>query len=194
MLAVAERLDPEVAWRQGLAESLPYDAASFDVVVSQFGLMFFGDRIGAVSEMLRVLVPGGRLAVAVWDSLENSEAYQLEVGLLESRAGSEAANALRAPFVLGDKSELSALFKRAGAETFEILTRNGKARFPSIRSMVEADLRGWLPVMGVVLPNVLIEDILNDAEKVLRDYVTESGHVEFDSPAHIVVVQARPEE
>lgn len=190
MLAVAERLDPEVAWRQGLAESLPYDAASFDVVVSQFGLMFFRDRVGAIREMLRVLVPGGRLAVAVWDSLDSSEAYPLEVDLLEGRAGSEAADALRAPFILGDKTELSALFRSAGAETVEISTRHGTARFPSIRTMVEADLRGWLPVMGVTLPDDLIEDVLDDAERVLRDYVTETGNVEFDSPAHIVTAQA----
>jgi SAM-dependent methyltransferase len=190
MLAVAERLDPGVAWTQGLAESLPYDAASFDAVVSQFGLMFFADRVGAIREMLRVLAPGGRLTVAVWDSLENSEAYPLEVDLLEGRAGRDAADALRAPFVLGDKSELSAMFRSAGAVTVDISTRHGKARFPSIRTMVEADLRGWLPVMGVTLPDELIEDILNDAERVLSGYVTETGNVEFDSPAHIVTARA----
>jgi ubiquinone/menaquinone biosynthesis C-methylase UbiE len=167
MLAVAERLDPGVDWRQGLAESLPYETASFDAVVSQFGLMFFRDRAGAIREMLRVLAPGGRLAVAVWDSLENSDAYPLEVALLERRAGSEAADALRAPFALGDKTELLAMFRSAGAESVAISTRHGTARFPSIRTMVEADLRGWLPVMGVVLPEDLVENILNDAEQVM---------------------------
>jgi len=190
MLAVAERLDPSVGWRQGLAESLPYEAASFDAVVSQFGLMFFRDRVGAIREMLRVLAPGGRLAVAVWDSLENSEAYLREIALLERRAGSAAADALRAPFVLGDKTELLAMFRSAGAESVEISTRHGTARFPSIRMMVEADLRGWLPVMGVVLPDDLVENILNDAEQVLSGYVTETGNIEFDSPAHIVTMQA----
>lgn len=41
MLTVAQALDPSVDWRQGLAESLPFEDAAFDVVVSQFGLMFF---------------------------------------------------------------------------------------------------------------------------------------------------------
>ena len=44
--------------------------------------------------------------------------------------------------------------------------------------------------MGVTLPDDLIDDILDDAERVLRDYVTETGNVEFDSPAHIVTAQA----
>jgi ubiquinone/menaquinone biosynthesis C-methylase UbiE len=65
MLAVAKELAPSIAWQQGLAESLPYEDASFDVVVSQFGLMFFRDRLGAIREMLRILAPGGRLAGSV---------------------------------------------------------------------------------------------------------------------------------
>jgi len=88
MLVVAERLDSSVRWQEGVAESLPYDEGSFDAVVSQFGLMFFQDRSAALREMQRVLVPGGRMAVAVWESLERSEAYPIEVELLERVAGS----------------------------------------------------------------------------------------------------------
>jgi ubiquinone/menaquinone biosynthesis C-methylase UbiE len=74
MLAVARRKAPGIEWRHGAAESLPFDDAAFDVVVSQFGLMFFQDRTKAIGEMLRVLRPGGRLAVAVWDSLDRTPA------------------------------------------------------------------------------------------------------------------------
>jgi ubiquinone/menaquinone biosynthesis C-methylase UbiE len=45
MLAVAARLAPDVEWREGVAESLPFAGGSFDAVVSQFGLMFFRDRV-----------------------------------------------------------------------------------------------------------------------------------------------------
>jgi len=186
MLAVAQRLSPSIDWRQGVAESLPYDDGSFDAVVSQFGLMFFNDRAGAIREKLRVLAPGGRMAVAVWDSLENSEAYPIEVELLERLAGREAADALRAPFVLGDRSELAALFEDAGVTSVEVTTHRGTARFPNVRTMVEADLRGWLPVMGVNLGEETIAEILEQAERALAHYVTPSGTVEFDSPAHIV--------
>ena len=186
MLAVAKRLAPSTEWREGVAESIPYEDNSFDAVICQFGLMFFQDRPAALREMLRVLVPGGRMAVAVWESLENSEAYPIEVALLERLAGKRAADALRAPFVLGDRAELTTLFRDAGTVSVEIATHHGTARFPSIKTMVEADLRGWLPVMGVILADEQIEPILQDAEQALGQYVTAEGTVEFDAPAHIV--------
>jgi ubiquinone/menaquinone biosynthesis C-methylase UbiE len=65
MLTVARRVSPRVEWRAGAAEALPFEAESFDAVLSQFGLMFFDDRRAAIREMQRVLKPGGRLAVAV---------------------------------------------------------------------------------------------------------------------------------
>ena len=48
------------------AEALPFGNASFDVVLSTFGVMFTPDHRRAASEMLRVLRPGGRLALANW--------------------------------------------------------------------------------------------------------------------------------
>ena len=48
------------------AERLPFDDASFDVVMSTFGVMFTPDHATAASEMLRVVRPGGRIALANW--------------------------------------------------------------------------------------------------------------------------------
>jgi SAM-dependent methyltransferase len=186
MLEVARQLAPAVQWRQGLAESLPFPDQSFDAVVSQFGLMFFNDRTGALREVLRVLNPRGGLAIAVWDALEHIPAYAAEVALLERLAGQRAADALRAPFVLGDRDGLAGLFDEAGVASVAVSTESGTARFPNARVMVEADLRGWLPVMGVVLPEEQIAAILEEAEHVLRPHVTADGTIAFHLSAHIV--------
>jgi SAM-dependent methyltransferase len=186
MLHVARRLAPAVEWRQGVAESLPFPDESFDAVVSQFGLMFFGDRREAIRQALRVLTPAGRLAVAVWASLEDMPAYATEVELLERFAGPRAADALRAPFVLGDRQQLAALFADGGVASVSITTKRGMAKFPSVRVMVEADLRGWLPVMGVVLPEEQIAGILEEAEHVLEPHVTPDCTVAFPTVAHVV--------
>lgn len=192
MLAVAARHAPGLEWRQGTAETLPYADQSFDAVVSQFGLMFFTDRPKALREMLRVVTPGGRLTVAVWDSLGQMPAYAAEVALLERIGGREAADALRAPFALGEQQQLAALFAGVRMTSVSVTTHRGTGRFPTIRSMVEADLRGWLPAMGVVLQEERIRRILEEAEHVLRPYLTPDGQVAFDSSAHIVTGTKHP--
>jgi ubiquinone/menaquinone biosynthesis C-methylase UbiE len=62
--AAAERLD--IVFREADAEALPFPNASFDVVVSTFGVMFTPDQERAASEMLRVLKPGGKIGLANW--------------------------------------------------------------------------------------------------------------------------------
>jgi len=186
MIAVAGRIAPRIEWREGAAESLPFPDGSFDVVVSQFGLMFFADRHRALCETNRVLVPGGRLVVAVFDDLDSMPAYAAEVALLDRMAGPQAAGALRAPFVLGDRNELAALLSQAGFVSVEIATHAGIARFPTVRAMVEADLRGWLPVMGVMLTEEQIGHILDGAEQALSSYTTAQGKAEFPLSAHLV--------
>lgn len=192
MLAVANELAPAVTWRQGAAESMPFPDHSFDAVVSQFGLMFFEDRQQAVREMLRVLTAEGRLAVAVWDALETMPAYAAEVALLERLAGRPAAEALRAPFVLGNRDDFSSLFRNAGPASVVVTTHEGTARFPSIRVMLEADLRGWLPVMGVLLTEEQIGRVLTEAEADLVKHVGPDRTVAFAVRAHVVAARRLP--
>lgn len=185
MIEVARRHAPALSWHQGVAERLPFADESFDRVVSQFGLMFSGDRPRALREAVRVLRPEGRVAFAVWDSLDHNPAYAAEVDLLDRIAGERAGDAVRAPFALGDRDRLSALCREADVPSVGVATQRGRARFPSVRVMVEADLRGWLPVMGVVLPEETIARILAEADGVLAPYVDSDGTVAFDTSAHI---------
>lgn len=56
----------DIDWHEGDVEALPFPEASFDVVLSQFGHMFAPRPEVAVSEMLRVLKPGGTIVFASW--------------------------------------------------------------------------------------------------------------------------------
>ena len=110
------------------------------------------------------------------------------MALLERIAGKPepAADALRPLFVIDDRKELATLFEKAGTESVVITTQHGTARFPSIRMMVVADLRGWLPVLDVVLSEELIQRVLEEAEGDLSPYLTDEGSVMFETSGHIV--------
>lgn len=185
MLAVAGARADWAEWRLGDACAMPFDDASFDRVICQFGLMFFADRVAAIAEMRRVLRPGGRFALAVWDSLERNPGFAGKVAILDRMAGRAAGDALRAPFCLGNRVELGKLLEQAGAHDCRIETRPGKARFASLRQYVDAELRGWLPVAGVHLDDDAIDAIYHECERELGAYAGDDG---FTMPmsAHIV--------
>ena len=62
-----------VTWQQADAMRLPFDDASFDVVVCQFGVMFFPDKALAFAEARRVLRRGGTFVFNVWDRIHENE-------------------------------------------------------------------------------------------------------------------------
>lgn len=184
MLAVARRREADVEWRRGRAESLPFEAQSFDAVLSQFGLMFFDDPRQALREMLRVVRPGGRIVVAVWDALERAPGYEAMAGLLRRLFGEEIANALRAPYCLGDTNALAGLCAEAGLANAVIETHAGTARFPSIASWVRTDIKGW--TLADRIDDAQHALLAAEAEKALRRFVVAGGAVQFAHPAHIV--------
>jgi ubiquinone/menaquinone biosynthesis C-methylase UbiE len=184
MLAVARRKAPGIEWRSGRVEALPFEAGSFDAVVSQFGLMFFEDRRAALGEMMRVLRRDGRLAVAVWDSLERTPGYAAMTGLLRRLFGDRVADALRAPFVLGDPGALRSLFVTAGVADAKVTTHKGTARFSSIKAWIYTDVKGW--TLADMIDDAQFARLLEEAEKVLRPFVAPDGTIAFEAPAHIV--------
>jgi SAM-dependent methyltransferase len=67
MVARAAATYPQARFVLAAAEELPFDAASFDAVTCAFGLGHFAEPQRVVTELARVMTPGGRLALAWWD-------------------------------------------------------------------------------------------------------------------------------
>jgi SAM-dependent methyltransferase len=190
MLAVARRKDTRVDWRDGKAESLGFADESFDAVVSQFGLMFFEDRISALREMMRVLRRGGHLAVAVCDSLDRSPGYAALAELLGRLFGDDVAAAFRAPFVLGDPDRLLALSAEAGIAGAEVTRHEGTVRFASIRALVSTE-RACVWTLGGLLDDAQFDRLIAEADHVLDRFAAADGTVSFAMPA-LIVTAIRP--
>lgn len=100
--AAAERL--KVTFQEADAEALPFADASFDVVLSTFGVMFTPNQAKAASELVRVCRPGGRIGLANW----TPESF---VGRLFKTIGKYVppAPGVKSPALWGDKAHLDSL-------------------------------------------------------------------------------------
>jgi SAM-dependent methyltransferase len=184
MLAVAARAEPNVEWRRGDAASLPFEDVSFDVVVSQFALMYFPDRVASLREMWRTLAPGGRLAVAAWAPIDHARGYQILVEIAVRQCGREAADVLAAPFVLGDKAELAKLFVDSGISGAEVHLHEGSIRFPSVQEFIRIEVKGS-PLAEMVSDDVM-QSLAAESEDALVEFVVSSGEIVMPMDAHIV--------
>lgn len=185
MLAVARRKPLRVEWVEGVAEALPMPDESFDAVVSQFGMMFFRDRTTSLKEMMRVLRPGGGLAIAVCDAVENSPGYSAFATLLDELFGRAVGDAFRAPFVLGDSSCLLELARAAGIPDADVTRHDGRVRFGSIASMVSTE-RACVWTLGGILDDDQFALLLDRSEGSLRPFLAADGAIRFDMPTLIL--------
>ncbi len=190
MLAVARRKSPSIEWRDGRAEKLPFPDESFDAVISQFGFMFFDDKVAALREMMRVLRSGGRLVVAVCDALDHSPGYAVLAELLHRLFGEQVAQAFRAPFICGDREQLLSLCAEAGIAEAKVTRHDGMVRFASIQSLVSTE-RACVWTLGGLLDDAQFDRLQKEAEESFQPFVTTDGSVGFVMPA-LLVTATRP--
>jgi SAM-dependent methyltransferase len=184
MLAVARRLRPKIDWRPGDATALPFANASYDVVMSQFALMYFPDRIAALGEMVRVLKPGGRLALAVWGPYERATSYVILTEIAQRRCGQAAADVLAAPFVLGNQDTLRDLCYAAGIHGAVVTLRNGTMTYPTLDVFVETEVKG--SPLEALLDAESYRGLLQEAQEKLQQFCTEDGEVIMPMDAFII--------
>jgi SAM-dependent methyltransferase len=191
MLAAGKEIEPCIDWILCGAEALELEDETFDCVISQFGLMFFKDRRQSADEMFRVLKPDGSLAIAVWNTVENNPAYEDVIELLLEQVGMAAADALRLPYSLGDAGSVTTILDDVGFSGIGVETKILPARFPSSRHMVEAELRGWLPLFNIFLSEAEINDVLVASDRMLSKYASSSGEAAFPMSAHIITARKK---
>jgi SAM-dependent methyltransferase len=180
MLDVARRVDPSVTWRSGNAERLPFADGSFDRVLSQFALMFFADPTAALAEMARV--SRGTLTVATWSRLDDSPGYAAMVDLLRRVFGDREADALIAPFSIGEPGRLRELLA-PHLDGISVVRRGGTARFASIEAWVHTDVRGW--TLTDMIDDDGYTELLAAAQLETAHLALDDGSVAFPAPALI---------
>jgi ubiquinone/menaquinone biosynthesis C-methylase UbiE len=178
MVKVARRLRPDLDWQEGDATDMPFPDASFDVALCQAGLMFFPDPVGALCEIQRVLVSGGRSAVLVWGE---SAGYESIAQLLEGTSGKQIAGIFRAPFSMANPSNVCALFAKAGFDSARSEAHEIPARFPSVEAFLRTEIDGW-----VLKGRVDVDALIPEARERLQPYTDPNGAVAIPMTGHVV--------
>ena len=178
-----------VSLQQADALDLPFGKAEFDLVVCQFGMMFFPDKILGHSEALRVLREGGRYLAVVWDRIERNPASLIvheTVARLFPR--NPPAFLLRTPFGYADPDGIVEDLRSAGFGTVEVETvelrsrRQATPRDAAIGLVYGCPLRGEIEERD---PNRL-EEAARAAEGSLQQLV-RNGRFDSRLSAHMVL-------
>jgi SAM-dependent methyltransferase len=186
--------DRPVVWRQADAMELPFDDASFDVVVCQFGVMFFPDRPHAYAEVRRVLRPGGRFLFNVWDRIEENAIAEIVTDTMRTMFPDDPPRFLaRTPHGYHDISLIRADLQAAGftspatINTVPARSRAASTDIPAIAYCHGSPLRN----------EILARDpsCLNAATTQVTAALTrEFGETNLDAPisAHVISVDSPP--
>jgi ubiquinone/menaquinone biosynthesis C-methylase UbiE len=126
--AFAEGLD--IDFVDGDAEALPFPDASFDVVLSTFGVMFAPDQERAARELQRVVAPGGKIGLANW----TPEGF---IGQLLKTVGRHVPPppGVASPIYWGTKARLGELF--ANVTSISIVPRTFTFRYESAEHFID---------------------------------------------------------
>lgn len=194
MVAAARRAADHLGFRNAqfdvaFADQLPFPADTFDAVVSRFGVMFFPSPVDAVREMLRVLKPGRKLALAVWHFAEENPFFYTLQRVIERYVDSpplapDAADAFRfsSPDKLRDVlDEASAISPSERLLQFTIQAPVSVEDFWTLRCEMSEKLREKF----AMLSREQMTEVKRQSLEALRGYSTDRG---MSFPAQVLIV------
>jgi len=171
MLAVAQRVAPEIDWRQGDVAALPFGDDVFDIVTCQAGIFFFPDPTGALAEMARVTRPSGRVVVQSFSSLDAQPAYAPWVRMVARHAGAEAAELLGTYWAHGNPEVMRGRCADARLRVTALHEHLRPAYFPNIETFVLTEVNAT-PLCDRLVQAEL-DRILAESQQVLGPFVRD---------------------
>lgn len=178
-----------IQWIAGDAANLPFETSTFDVVLCQQGLQFMPERIAALSEVARVLRPGGRLIASVWKS--GSPFGNALRKALGDWFGQEAVSDWGESVSLGSRHDLRALAAMAGLEDCHVRydVKVGRHRQPQafIAGVIAAS------ALSVEFANLPVKDRAKLVHSIIDglDNFTDDGGLAYPAECHTLTAQSR---
>jgi SAM-dependent methyltransferase len=173
------------------AEWIDLPLASVDAVLCRWGYMLLADPRAALTETRRVLRPGGRVALAVWDSAQqNPWAMLPALELIERGVTAPPAQGTPGPFALGGAERLRELLEQAGFAEIDVQALDIDQRHDSFEVFWETTLdlsRGFHDAV-LSRPEREIAEIRSGVASRLERYAASDGTLAI--PACTLVARA----
>jgi ubiquinone/menaquinone biosynthesis C-methylase UbiE len=179
--------ESRITWRQADALALPFADQSFDVVACQFGVMFFPDKIQGYREARRVLKPGGRFFLNVWDRISENEFADVVTETLATLFPQDPPRFMaRTPHGYHDVEKLRQELTAAGFAAISVVTLDDVSKAASPRDPAIAYCQGT-PLRNEIEardPTRLQEATQKSAEALAQRF--GRGPVEGRIRAHVI--------
>lgn len=192
MIALARRLHPELDFRRGNAEALPFSDGSFDAVVANFVMLHLGRPEQAAAEFARVLSPDGRLALTVWDVPERARFLGVLVDAVAEAGAAPPQDVPAGPpiFRFSDDDEFAALLRAQRLADIHVRTISFSHREPSPEALWSGLLGGTVRTSAVVLGQSSDKQRQIHAafDRILQQYRVGAG---LELPVSVKLASAR---
>jgi ubiquinone/menaquinone biosynthesis C-methylase UbiE len=143
VVELARKLVPSGQFQQGDAQDLPFPDNSFDAAVCGYGLMHVPDSEKVLREMQRVVRPGGRIAVSVWDSKDPLNGFGLIYVAVRAHGNINVALPHGADFFqFGTEEKMHAALSSVGLADVKATVFDQKWRVRTADQMLGAIFKG----------------------------------------------------
>jgi ubiquinone/menaquinone biosynthesis C-methylase UbiE len=174
MISLARRLHPRLEFRSGDAEALSFRDGSFDAVVGNFVMLHLGRPERAAAEFARVLAPGGRVALTVWDLPQRARLLGVLVEAVAAAGASPPEHIPVGPpiFRFSDEQELVRLLQGQHLEDIEVRTIAFTHRESSADALWHGLLGGTVRVSALILhqPSETQRQIRAAFDRIVKQY------------------------
>ena len=193
MIGIAKKMFPQLEFREGDAQNLPFAESSFDRVVANFALLHLADPERACAEACRVLKPGGKFGFTTWAHVAENPFVKLVDDAIQAHANLDVDLPPGPPYYLfAGPEEFRKALERAGFDgssmTFKVHTIDWNV--PTARFVFDAERNAGVRTAGLLARQTpeQLSAIQSAIERAVRVYAQGDG---FAIPKAAYIVAAR---